>query len=53
MADKNSIKNAENAIRDLKNLIFVLAKEHGLPTSALDEIHKKIDEVAVTVGNIK
>lgn len=53
MADKNLIRDAENSVRDLKNWIFVLGKEHGLPQSALDELHKRVDEVAVKVGKIK
>lgn len=53
MVDVNTIKEAENSVRDLKNWIYVLAKEHGLPQEALDELHKRIDEVAAKVGNIK
>ena len=53
MADPKSIEEAENAVRDLKNWIYILAKEHGLPQAALEELHKKVDEVAAKVGNIK
>ncbi len=47
------IAEAENAVRDLKNWIAVLGREHGLPQEALDELHKKVDEVAAKVGNIR
>ena len=53
MADKNSIRDAENAVRDLKNWIYVFAKEHNLPKDAVDKLHEQVDVVAKKVGNIK
>jgi hypothetical protein len=53
MADKNSIREAENSVRDLKNWIFVLGREHGLPEDALQELHKRVDEVAAKIAKIK
>jgi hypothetical protein len=53
MADKNLIRAAEDSVRDLKNWIFVLGKEYGLPDNALEELHKRVDEVAAKVGKIK
>lgn len=51
--DTSSVKDAENAVRDLKNWIFVFAKEYDLPKEAITMLHKKVDEVAVKVGDIK
>jgi len=53
MADKNLIRQAEDSVRELKNWIFVLGKEHGLPQQALDELHKRVDDVAAKIANIK
>lgn len=48
-----AVEEAENAVRDLKNWIFVIGREHGLPQEALDELHKRIDEVAEKVAKCK
>ena len=53
MADKNAVRDAENAVRDLKNWLFVFAKEYSLPKNALDKIHEQIDIVAQKIGQIK
>ncbi len=46
------IKEAENAVRDLKNWIFTFAKEYDLPEEAIKMLHTKVDEVAVKVGRV-
>ncbi len=51
--NNSSVKTAEDAVRDLKNWLFVFAKEYDLPKEALDTLHKKIDELAVKIGNIE
>lgn len=47
-----AVKNAENSVRDLKNWIFVFAKEYDLPKEAIDMLHTKVDEVAQKIGQI-
>ncbi len=46
------IKEAEGTVRELKNWIFVFAKEYSLPEEAINMLHKKVDEVAVKVGQV-
>lgn len=53
MVDKNAVRDAENAVRDLKNWIAVFGKEYSLPKSATDKLHEQIDIVAAKVGKIK
>ncbi|MBI4150730.1 hypothetical protein HY492_01250 [Candidatus Woesearchaeota archaeon] len=53
MTDQNSIRDAENAVRDLKNWIFVFAKEHNIPKDAVDTLHEQVDNVAKKIANIK
>ncbi len=48
-----TIEEAENKIRDLKNWVFVFAKEYSLAEEAVKLLHEKIDELAVVVGDIK
>lgn len=50
---KPEIRNTEDSVRDLKNWVFVFAKEYDLPKEALDKLHEKIDELAVKIGNIQ
>jgi hypothetical protein len=47
------IKDAEDSIRDIKNWVFVFAKEYDLPKEAVNMLHKKIDELAVKIGFMK
>lgn len=51
--NSSSVKTAEDAVRDLKNWLFVFAKEYDLPKEALDTLHEKIDELAAKIGNIE
>jgi hypothetical protein len=53
MADKNLVRDAENAVRDLKNWIYVFAKEYNLPKNAVETLHGQVDIVAKKVGAIK
>lgn len=53
MPDTNSVRDAENAVRDLKNWIFVFAKEHNLPKDAVDKLHEQVDNVAKKIAAIK
>lgn len=53
MAVKPNVRDAENAVRDLKNWVFVFAKEYDLPEEAIKTLHQKIDELAVKIGGIK
>jgi len=48
-----TIEDAENQIRDIKNWVFVFAKEYNLADEAVKLLHEKIDELAKTVGDIK
>ena len=51
-ADVNALRDAENAARDLKNWIFVFAREYDLPKEAVDTLHRRIDDLAVKIGMI-
>lgn len=48
-----NIRDAENAVRDLKNWLAVFAEEYEIPQEAIDTLHKKIDELAMKIGAIK
>ncbi|MBI4016365.1 MAG: hypothetical protein HY363_01590 [Candidatus Aenigmarchaeota archaeon] len=47
-----TVKDAEDAVRDLKNWVFVFAKEYDLPEEAIKMLHAKVDEVAQKIGAI-
>ncbi len=47
-----AVRNAEDAVRDLKNWIFVFAKEYDLPGEAVKMLHERVDEVAQKIGQI-
>ena len=51
--DVNAVRTAEDAVRDVKNWLFVFAKEYDLPKEALDTLQKKIEELAMKIGNIE
>ncbi|MEM4247112.1 MAG: hypothetical protein QXF14_02210 [Candidatus Woesearchaeota archaeon] len=53
MAVKPNVKEAENAVRDLKNWVFVFAEQHKLPDEAVKILHQKIDELAEKIAGIK
>ncbi len=53
MAELPNVKEAENAVRDLKNWIAVFAQEYNLPEEAKNTLHKKIDELAMKIAGIK
>ncbi|MEM4282638.1 MAG: hypothetical protein QXU88_01280 [Candidatus Woesearchaeota archaeon] len=48
----SEVQDIEATIRDLKNWVFVFAKEYDLPQEAIDMLHNKIDEVASKVGRL-
>jgi len=52
-ADVNTMKSAEDAVRDLKNWVFVFAKEYDLPKDAIDKLHEQVDRVALKIGQIQ
>jgi len=43
--DVSGVRSAADALRDLKNWLFVFAKEYSLPKEALDKLHEKVDEL--------
>ena len=53
MTDKPDVNEAENAVRDLKNWVFVFAKEYNLPEEAINKLHEQVDKVAKTIAEIK
>jgi len=53
MQPKADIKNTADALRDLKNWIYQFAKEYDLSETALEKLHKKIDEVAEQLSGIE
>jgi phage shock protein A len=48
-----NVREAENAVRDLKNWIFVFAKEYDLAKEAVDKLHEQVDKVAQKIAQIK
>jgi hypothetical protein len=46
-------EDAENKVRDLKNLVAVYAEEHDLPADAVSSLQEKLDDLAVTIGAIE
>ena len=48
-----SVEDVENKIRDIKNWVFVFAKEYNLAEEAVKMLHEKIDDLAVAVGELK
>ena len=50
---KAEIKTAEDSVRELKNWIFVFAKEYDLPKEAVDTLTKKVEELALKIANIQ
>ena len=48
-----TIEDVENKIRDIKNWVFVFAKEYDLAEEAVKMLHEKIDDLAKTVGEIE
>jgi len=53
MAGKPNVRDAENAVRDLKNWVFVFAKEYDLAEEAVEKLHEQIDKVAAKIAEIK
>ena len=50
--DVNALREIENDLRDMKNWVFVFAKQYELSDEARDMLHEKIDEVAQKVGKL-
>jgi hypothetical protein len=48
-----NVREAENAVRDLKNWVFVFAKEYELPEEAVNKLHEQVDKVAKKIAEIK
>jgi phage shock protein A len=53
MAVKPNVKEAENAVRDLKNWIAVFAQEYDLPDEAVKKLQEKVDELASKIAGVK
>lgn len=48
----NAVKDTANTLRELKNWIFIFAKEYDLPDEAVTKLHEKVDEVAEKLKNV-
>lgn len=48
-----SIKDVENALRDMMNWVAVFAGEYNVAKEAVDKLNEKIQEIAQLAGNIK
>ncbi|MBI4141630.1 hypothetical protein HY484_01755 [Candidatus Woesearchaeota archaeon] len=46
-------RDVADALRDLKNWVFVFAKEYALPKEALNKLHEKIDELGDKLKNVE
>jgi hypothetical protein len=53
MKPKADVKDAADALRELKNWIYQFAKEYDLSENALEVLHKKIDEVANKLAGVE
>ncbi len=47
------IKEAEDELRELKNWLFVFAKEYNLPEEAVEKLHEKIDAIAEKLADVE
>ena len=47
-----SVQDVANALRDLKNWLFIFAQEYDLPQEAVTVLHAKIDEVGQKLGRV-
>lgn len=50
--EKKQVNDIAEVLRDMKNWVFVFAKQHELSEEATDILHKKIDEVADKLGKL-
>lgn len=53
MAGKPNVRDAENAVRDLKNWIMVFAKEYDLADEAVAKLNEQVEKVAAKIADIK
>ncbi|MBN1645227.1 hypothetical protein JW851_04315 [Candidatus Woesearchaeota archaeon] len=53
MKPKADVKDAADALRELKNWVYEYAKEFDLDEKAIEVLHKKIDEVANELAGIQ
>ena len=50
---KPDMKNVADSVREVKNWIFVFAKEYDLPKEAVDKLHEKIDELGTKLASVE
>lgn len=50
--DADTVKQAENVVRDARNWLAVYREEFNFPQEAVDKFHQKIDEIAEKIGKI-
>ncbi len=51
--DKNAMRAAEDAVRDIKNWIAVFADEHELSSNAKKELESKLNDLAKRIAAIE
>ena len=51
--DANTVKEAADAIRDLKNWLAVFAQEYNLAQEAQDKLHEEVDKIVVKLSQIE
>ena len=47
-----TVRNAENAVRDIKNWLAVFKTEYNVPDEAMKILHEKLDEIGTKIGSI-
>lgn len=50
--DAVAVREAESAVRDLKNWIAVFAEEYELPDEAIEKLNSKAEELVEKISNI-
>ncbi len=53
MQPKADVKEAADALRELKNWVYEYAREFDLDEKAIETLHKKIDEVAAKLAGVE
>lgn len=50
---KPIVRDVADALRDVKNWVFVFAKEYNLPKDAVDKLHEKLDELGAKLSGVE
>lgn len=47
-----TIKNAEDVVRDVRNWLAVFKTEYNIADEAYDKLHQKVEEIGAKIGGI-